>query len=195
MPESRGDIQAYKRELRRERLESRACLDPHERHLASTRIADRVVHAPFFRRSRKIACYLSTPDEVDTWRIIGRAWRMKKQIFVPVTQRDRLLEFREITPQSDLVLGNFGLLLPVSGNVIAARELDLVLTPLVAFDDKGERIGMGGGYYDRTFSFLRGRQQWLKPKLVGLAFACQRIPQITANPWDIRLYSVITDSD
>jgi 5-formyltetrahydrofolate cyclo-ligase len=53
---------------------------------------------------------------------------------------------------------------------------------------------MGGGYYDRTFAFLRGRRQLLKPKLVGLAFACQEVPPIAANPWDIRLFSVITES-
>jgi 5-formyltetrahydrofolate cyclo-ligase len=84
--------------------------------------------------------------------------------------------------------------MPISGEEIAARKLDLVLTPLVAFDKNCQRIGMGGGYYDRTFSFLRARQQLLKPKLVGLAFACQQVPEIPANPWDIRLYSVITES-
>jgi 5-formyltetrahydrofolate cyclo-ligase len=84
--------------------------------------------------------------------------------------------------------------MPDKGDVIAAHKLDLVLLPLVAFDDNRQRIGMGGGYYDRTFSFLRGRRQLLKPKLVGLAFACQKVPEIVASPWDIRLYCIITES-
>jgi 5-formyltetrahydrofolate cyclo-ligase len=119
---------------------------------------------------------------------------MKKRVFAPVTRRNRLLEFREVTPETDLVRDDFGLLMPRTGEVIAARKLDLVLTPLVAFDENRQRIGMGGGYYDRTFSFLRMRRQLLKPKLVGLAFACQQAAEIPANPWDIRLFGFVTES-
>lgn len=168
---------------------------PYERDRASGVIAEKVIHSPVFQRSRLLGCYLSLAVEVDTWRIISRAWRMKKRIFAPVTARNRMLVFRELTPESDLVRDGFGLTMPISGEEIVARKLDLVLTPLVAFDKNCQRIGMGGGYYDRTFSFLKGRRQLLKPKLVGLAFACQEVPQIAANPWDIRLFSVITESD
>ncbi|MEX2125542.1 MAG: 5-formyltetrahydrofolate cyclo-ligase [Woeseia sp.] len=194
MTSHRADVQRRKRELRREYRDARTNLSTGEREYASERIAEKVIHAAFFQRSRLVGCYLSLSDEVDTWRIIARAWRMKKRIFAPVTRRNRMLEFREVTPESDLVRDDYGLLMPRSGDVIAARKLDLVLTPLVAFDERGQRIGMGGGYYDRTFSFLRGRRQLLKPKLVGLAFACQQAPEIASNPWDIRLYRVITES-
>jgi 5-formyltetrahydrofolate cyclo-ligase len=187
-------VQRRKRELRRESLRARTALPPDEREQASEVIADKFVHSAFFQRSRLVGCYLSLSVEVDTWRIIARAWRMKKRVFAPVTRRNRILEFREVTPETSLVRDDFGLLMPAAGDVIAARKLDVVLTPLVAFDDECRRIGMGGGYYDRTFSFLRGRRQLLKPKLVGLAFASQQVPEIAANPWDIRLYSVITES-
>ena len=70
--------------------------------------------------------------------------------------------------------------------------LDVVITPLVAFDEYGHRIGMGGGYFDRTFSFLGNRQSWFHPKLVGLAFACQKVEKIQPNPWDIRLFCTIS---
>jgi 5-formyltetrahydrofolate cyclo-ligase len=190
----RADVQRQKKELRREYRNARTNLSADERDWASELIAEKVIHAPFFQRGRLIGCYLSLPDEVDTWRIIARAWRMKKRIFAPVTRRHRMLEFREVTPESDLVRDDFGLIMPDAGEVISAHKLDLVLTPLVAFDAAGQRIGMGGGYYDRTFSFLRGRRQWLKPKLVGLAFSSQQAPEIAANPWDIRLYRVITES-
>jgi 5-formyltetrahydrofolate cyclo-ligase len=194
MKNNRAELQKRKRELRREYRNARSCLAPDEREHASEVVFERVVHASWFQRSRLIGSYLSLPDEVDTWRIIARAWRMKKRVFAPVTRRNRLLEFREVTPETDLVRDDFGLLMPRTGEVIAARKLDLVLTPLVAFDENRQRIGMGGGYYDRTFSFLRMRRQLLKPKLVGLAFACQQAAEIPANPWDIRLFGFVTES-
>jgi 5-formyltetrahydrofolate cyclo-ligase len=99
-----------------------------------------------------------------------------------------------VTPDSDLVHNEWGLLEPVSGDVIEPKELDVVLTPLVAFDAERHRIGMGGGYYDRTFAFLHERRRRFRPKLVGLAFDCQRTEKIAVNPWDITLYRVITES-
>jgi 5-formyltetrahydrofolate cyclo-ligase len=189
-----AEVQRRKRELRRDGLRARTELHSDERDRASEVITEKVIRSAFFQRSRLIGCYLSLTAEVDTWRIISRAWRMKKRIFAPVTARNRMLVFRELTPESDLVHDGFGLTMPVSGEEIAARKLDLVLTPLVAFDKNCQRIGMGGGYYDRTFSFLRGRRHLLKPKLVGLAFSCQEVPAIAANPWDIRLFSVITEA-
>ena len=74
-----------------------------------------------------------------------------------------------------------------------ARELDVVITPLVAFDGEMNRIGMGGGCFDRTFAFLKRRKVYLRPKLIGVAFACQQIEKVNANPWDIRLFQIITD--
>jgi 5-formyltetrahydrofolate cyclo-ligase len=194
MNDQTAALQRRKRELRRGSLRVRADLGADERDRASEIIAEKVIHAAFFQRSRRIGCYLSLPAEVDTWSIISRAWRMKKRIFAPVTRRNRMLEFRELTPETDLVRDDFGLLMPAAGAQIPARKLDLVLTPMVSFDKNRQRIGMGGGYYDRTFSFLRGRRQLLKPKLVGLAFACQELPEIPANPWDIRVFSIVTES-
>ena len=194
MPESIAALQACQRDIRNEYNKRRAALSDEHRGLASDRIADTVVRAPYFSKSHHIACYLSLADEVDTWTIIERGWRRKKKIFAPVTGPDRLLSFRRVTPDSGLVVNEFGILEPESGTEISARRLDLVLMPLVAFDDERRRIGMGGGYYDHTFAFLRNRRLLLKPKLVGLAFNCQRVEKIAENPWDIPLYRVVTES-
>lgn len=190
---ARDDVQRRKKAIRRKGREARRDLSAEERRDASARIAATVVHSHFFRRSRRIACYLPMPEEVDTWPIIARAWRMKKRIFAPMLAPDRLLRFREVRPDTTLVTTGFGLQEPVSGDEVTARELDLVITPLVAFDADGNRIGMAGGYYDRTFSFLRGRKSLLRPKLVGVAFACQQAEKLPLNPWDISLYRVITE--
>jgi len=181
-------------EIRRNALAARAALSPAERDRASEIITGKVTGASWFRHAEHLACYLSVGSEVDTWEIISRAWRLKKRIFVPRCEKNGLMRFVEILPDSDLRPSSFGIFEPESGATIAARELDAVITPLVAFDRDCNRVGMGGGYFDRTFAFLRHRRHWLKPKLVGVAFACQDVGKIAPNPWDIRLFSVFTEA-
>ncbi len=81
-----------------------------------------------------------------------------------------------------------------TGEFVDPHHLDIVITPLVAFDSSGNRIGIGGGYFDRCFSFLKGRKIWLHPKLNGLAFDCQRFDSNAPNPWDIGIYRVIMET-
>ena len=181
-------------ELRRKCRAARASLSVDERRSASLRIARKITATAVFRSGKRVATYLPMPEEVDTWPLIGRAWRMKKRVFVPVLESESGMRFRELSPNSDLATNAYGILEPRYGEYIRARELDVVLTPVVAFDDRRHRIGMGGGYYDRTFAFLRHRSKFLRPKLIGLAFACQQVEKITPNPWDIRLFRIYTES-
>lgn len=165
-----------------------------DRVSASQRIADRFLNSRHFLSSQSIACYLATWDEVDTSIIIERAWRAKKRIFAPVIDARGELTFRKLQPETTLVRNRFGLWEPKSESGIEPSRLDVIITPLVAFDNQCNRIGMGGGYFDRTFAFLRNRQSWLRPKLVGLAFDCQNVEKIAPKPWDIRLYRVYSES-
>lgn len=174
---------------------ARASLCSDERAIASEIIAEKVVTSPWFQRAAYLACYLPVDDEVHTWEIISRAWRQKKRVFAPVIENNFRMQFQEITRETELRINQYGIFEPQGGEIVTARMLDVVFAPVVAFDEFHHRVGMGGGYFDRTFSFLRHRQNWLRPKLVGLAFACQNVEQITPNPWDIRLFSVITDAD
>jgi 5-formyltetrahydrofolate cyclo-ligase len=167
----------------------------YEKNEASEKIVGTVVRSSLFRRAKLIACYLPMQDEVDTWQLIRRAWRMKKRIFAPVVEKNFVMKFCEVTPESTLAPNRYGLAEPQNGKIIPARQLDLVVTPVVAFDDQCNRIGMGGGYFDRTFSFLRMRQHLFHPKLIGLAFACQRVDKIVANPWDIRVFRIIDETN
>ena len=161
---------------------------------ASRRIAERFLNSRHFLNCSTLACYLATWDEVDTNSIIERAWRAKKRVFAPVIGTRGEMMFRRLLPETTLVRSRFGLWEPVSGLQIDPSDLDVVVTPLVAFDSKYNRIGMGGGYFDRTFAFLRGRRSWLRPKLIGLAFDCQKVEKISPKPWDIRLYHVYSDA-
>ena len=132
-------------------------------------------------------------DEVDTREIIERAWRANKRVFVPVLRGGAQMAFCEIDKDTELEQDRFGIWEPVRGVLIPAKKLDLIITPTVAFDENKNRIGMGSGYFDRCFSFLRHRKHWLRPKLLGVAFECQRVEKITPNAWDIRLYKIITE--
>ncbi len=119
---------------------------------------------------------------------------MRKRVFAPVIANHGGMDFVTLTPDTRLERNQYGLWEPQFGTQIAPQEVDLVITPVVAFDDYRHRIGMGSGYFDRCFAFLRTNKHWLRPKLIGLAFDCQRVEKIKPNPWDIRLYQVVTES-
>tara|TARA_B110000263_G_scaffold242009_1_gene246963 strand:+ start:771 stop:1346 length:576 start_codon:yes stop_codon:yes gene_type:complete len=171
----------------------RAELTRIKRDQATRTISQTVINSSWFQRSQNIACYLSTPDEVGTWQIIERALQMKKRIFAPIVKKRNVMLFQELKAKSVLRKNDYGLFEPRDGQLINANNLDVVITPLVAFDHLNNRIGMGGGYFDRTFAFLKDRHSYFHPKLIGVAFACQKTTIISPNPWDVRLYSVISE--
>jgi 5-formyltetrahydrofolate cyclo-ligase len=132
-------------------------------------------------------------DEVDTSMIFDRAWRAGKIVFAPAVVDDRHMRFVRVERNTKLKKSGLGLWEPQNGAEISPTDLDVVVSPVVAFDSFGHRIGMGGGYYDRAFSFQKHRRRWLRTKLIGLAFDCQKVEKILPNPWDIRLYRVFSE--
>ncbi len=179
--------------LRKKALRARRGMSEDARASASRIICNRVCESREFYSSKAVACYLPMVDEVDARMIIERAWRANKRIYVPILRSNAEMLFCEIDPDTDLERNSFSVWEPVRGFIIEPRQLDLVITPTVAFDNNKNRIGMGGGYFDRCFSFLRHRKHWLRPKLLGIAFQCQEVEEIAPNPWDIPLYRIITE--
>nr|VFK20302.1 MAG: 5,10-methenyltetrahydrofolate synthetase [Candidatus Kentron sp. LPFa] len=121
---------------------------------------------------------------------------MGKKAYLPVLHGKGLwfLPFDANTP---LVCNKYGIPEPAlsSDSRCIPQALDLVLTPLVAFDGMGRRLGMGGGYYDRTFAYLLRRRVFVKPMLVGVAYAFQQVATpLPKNPWDVPLDGVVTDN-
>lgn len=173
---------------------ARAQMTVEQRQQASVKIAERVLATNLFNDATRIACYVPMQTEVDTWPIIKRAWQLNKRIFAPVIQKNYKLRFQQFDSESELFTGPLGLQEPRYGQSVDANSLHLVLLPLVAFDLQRNRIGMGGGYYDRAFSFLSNSSNTTKPVLAGLAFDCQNIEKIIPNPWDIRLFRLFTQS-
>jgi len=182
-----------RRELRRDLRAKRRALPA-----AAREHADRAIHAhlrslPEYRRARRIALFLAFDGEPSLEPLVQAARRQRKRLYVPVL-RGLTMRFAELEPQAKLAPNFFGIMEPKLGAKIDARELDLVLTPLVAFDDRGVRVGVGRGYYDRTFKFLRHRSQWLRPKLLGVAYELQCVGPLTPSSWDVPLWGVVTEA-
>ena len=180
--------------IRAEAKRKRAQLSSEQRQEASNKIAEKLFATALFRRSNNIACYVSMETEVSTWPIIERAWQQNKRIFAPITEKNFVMQFRQFDDESELFTNSFGLREPRHGRPARIDEFELVIVPLVAFDSHRNRIGMGGGYYDRALSFFADNTEITKPALIGLAFDCQKVEVILPNPWDIRLFQVYTET-
>jgi 5-formyltetrahydrofolate cyclo-ligase len=173
----------------------RTALNPADRAQLSISICRRAAAMRELRRSANVAIFLPIGGEVETRFLAGSLRRMGRRLHLPAVTRNEI-EFRYWHPNVRLQTGCFGTLEPPSdlSEPTTPRELDLVFVPLVAIDDDGNRIGMGGGYYDRAFSFLRLRRLWRKPRLIGLCFDLQRVREVQANEWDIPLDAAVSES-
>ena len=142
----------------------------------------------------RIGIYLSVRGELDTGPIIELARRRGCKLFVPIIDQPRHGDLRFGALTGALHANRVGILEPRQRHkAVSGRSLDIVLVPIVAFGPRGERLGTGGGYYDRAFAYLRHRAVWSKPRLVGLAYHWQRTDELTSRHWDVPLTAVITD--
>lgn len=178
--------------LRKRMREARRALDADERRDADARIRRHILGSAVFSRCPRIGAYLAFDGEPTLGPLIDAARGRGKDVFVPVIRADRM-SFCVLRAKAPSTLNHFGIVEPVRPELIDPRSLDLVLTPLVSFDAEGTRLGVGRGYYDRCFAFLRGRRHWLKPKLLGVAYSLQRAPRIASREWDVPLWGVVTE--
>ena len=177
---------------------TRRALSTVEQRRAGARIASDLRREYFFMRAKRIACYLANDGEIDPAQLMDTAFKSGKQCFLPVLHplQANQLCFIEYTPRTKLVPNKFGILEPAFNNTHIAPtwSLDVIFMPLVGFDRQGNRMGMGGGYYDRTLAFMSGERK-PKPKLVGLAHSCQELAIIAHQSWDIPLHLIVTDRE
>ncbi len=187
----------FKQNLRRQMRTARRNLTPAQhRHNAHGLLAT-LRRLTQFRRSRTIALYLASDGEISPEQVIHHCRKMGKQCFLPVlhpVRHNRLwfIKYNKSTVLSDNI---YGIKEPslVQAPRRPAWALDLVLLPLVAFDDEGGRLGMGGGYYDRTFAFKQGWRKDRGTRLIGLAHDLQKVDQLKTESWDIPLEGVATE--
>ncbi len=167
------------RSLRQDLRTQRRTLDEFEQSHKSQCAVQQLARHRLFRAAQHIACYLPNDGELDVTSLIDQAWAMGKTVYLPVLSsiHRNHLHFLPYRPDDELIRNQFGIPEPVirSRRVIDLKRLDLVLMPLVGFDSRGNRLGMGGGFYDRSFAFLRRRQCWFKPGLLGVAYDFQEV--------------------
>ena len=150
--------------------------------------------SPAARNASRIAAFVAVDAELDPGPFIAAAREAGRQIFLPVLgPRPGRLDFVRAEAGTPLFPNRYGIPEPGPGQTIGAQFLDLVLVPLVGFDEAGNRLGMGAGYYDRTFAFRRGRRHWFGPTLIGYAYECQRVDALPEMPWDVPLDGVVTE--
>ncbi|RFA31253.1 5-formyltetrahydrofolate cyclo-ligase [Alkalilimnicola ehrlichii] len=184
-------------ELRRHLRQRRRALSLRQRHQASQALCKRLGQSALFRRSHRIAAYWPVDGEMDVTPLIEQALRQGKRVYLPCLAGfgpGRLWFRRYRGCKEPMSPNRFGIDEPTRGERISAKQLDLVLAPLLAFDRQGNRLGMGGGFYDRTFAFLGKRRAWRQPRIVGTAYAFQEVPELPAEPWDVGLWGCATEA-
>ncbi|KXO10090.1 5-formyltetrahydrofolate cyclo-ligase [Moritella sp. JT01] len=186
-------------EIRQQIRQRRQQLSTQQQQQAGIDLLTQFRQHPHIQHAQHIAIYLHNDGELNTQAVINWCWQQGKQVYIPILHpfSHKQLLFTRLTANTRLIQNKYGIHEPQLdvSQVIPYLDLDLVCSPLVAFDLAGNRLGMGGGYYDRTFSqhqFVRQGQQ--PPYVLGLAHDCQQHDDLPIAPWDIPIKEIITPS-
>ncbi|CAM3821376.1 5-formyltetrahydrofolate cyclo-ligase [Avibacterium endocarditidis] len=177
--------------IRQQIRQLRQSLSPAEQNLAEQKITQQALDLIEKKQAKHIGLYLSFDGEISTKQVIQQLWKKNIAVYLPILHpfsANNLL-FLRYHPNSPLQKNKFGILEPKLDvrNVLPTNELDIIFTPLVAFDKQGNRLGMGGGFYDRTL------QNWQQKNFlpIGLAHQCQQVDVLPVESWDIPLFGVL----
>lgn len=184
-----------KKEIRRRVRRQRRALSADDRKRAAAGVSAVLGRLNVFTAARRVAVFAANDGEIDLWPAMR--YHAGKEYYLPIVPPPgrKRMRFAKLAADTSFRKNRYGILEPETpaGSQATALELDLVLAPLVAFDRRGGRLGMGGGYYDATFAFLASRRRWHEPKLVGVAYSFQEVPHIDRDPWDVPLSAVATE--
>jgi 5-formyltetrahydrofolate cyclo-ligase len=180
--------------LRRELRAKRRALPAATRIAAAESLAARLLALPFAPTSGRVAGYWALDGEIAL-----HAWQLRLPrectYCLPVLHEDGVLRFAPWRPGGALVANRHGIPEPdvLASALLPAEAMAFVVAPLVAFDANGHRLGMGGGWYDRTFAFRRDRAA--PPHLIGAAFAAQQVESVFPESWDMPLDALCSERD
>lgn len=180
-------------ELRQRHRQRRAELDRAALAHAAAALSERLAALPEYQQAGRIAVYFAVNGEIGLEPLIEQALSAGKEVYLPNLERQSL-RFSPYFPSQKMRVNRYRLPEPDvdESEMLTPAALDLVLAPLVVFDAACNRIGMGGGFYDRSFSFRKNRTAD-KPVLIGVAHESQRVERIVPEDWDVRLDMVVTD--
>lgn len=166
-----------------------------QRRISARSLTRTLMASTLIRRSRHFAVFLPNDGELDLRPAVRRLWRAGKRCYLPALSGHRL-RFLPYAAGSPLRRNRYGIPEPALRHHRHWRDLralDVVLVPLVAFDGRGNRLGMGGGYYDRTFAYLARARLWHRPLLIGVGYRFQRVGALPERAWDVPLAGVLTE--
>jgi len=180
-------------EMRQAGRQWRAGLATEQLEEAAAALAANILELQDYHRSDRLGVYFAVNGEIGLQAVIDHALAAGKTVYLPNLDRHSL-RFSPYFHGQKMRINKFRLPEPdvEDAAMLAPRQLDLVLAPLVVFDENCNRIGMGGGYYDRSFEFRKNPES-TRPRLIGVAHDFQKVEQIIPEEWDVRLDSIVTD--
>jgi 5-formyltetrahydrofolate cyclo-ligase len=183
--------------LRRNIRQQRASLDRTQIAHASLQATEQLIALPRYRRAKRVAGYIANQGELDPLPALLHAASHRKQCYLPrlhpfLKGRMWFIRWR---PADRLIENRFGIPEPLlrPGARLPTWMLDWVIVPLVAFDRNRNRLGMGQGFYDRSFALRRYRNRWKRPVLCGFAHHFQQCDKLQSNIWDVPMDVIVTD--
>ena len=183
--------QTLRNQLRQQIRKTRVNLTALQQQQAEDFITQQALALIEAQNAQHIALYVSFDGEISTEKLIKTLWAQDKHVYLPVLHpfNPNHLLFLRYLPDTPMLKNKFGIWEPKLNvqNVLPLDELDILFTPLVAFDKQGNRLGMGGGFYDRTL------QNWQNSSFipVGLAHQCQQVEQLPTEAWDVPLHQIL----
>ncbi|BFM50944.1 5-formyltetrahydrofolate cyclo-ligase [Marinomonas sp. THO17] len=176
--------------LRQSLRQARRQLSPQQQNQAAQALLEQTLQSPWLQTAKRVALYLANDGEISPHLICEYCWQHKITTYLPVVQ-DKHLEFALYKANSLWQNNRFGIAEPKTSEYVKPDELDLIFMPLVGFDAQGGRLGMGGGFYDRSFAHKKSQQ---KPLLIGLAHDCQQVEKLPLEDWDVPLEGILSPS-
>lgn len=188
-----------KTEIRRRLREIRKAYNAAARQAASQSLVRLALRHRLLAKGRRVGLYIPSNSEIDVHPLLRRACAMRASCFLPIIPRPgrKRMWFSEMGQHPLWVLNRYGI--PENRQPLArrvrAQKLDLLFMPLLGFDSRGFRLGMGGGYYDASLAYLKRLRHWKKPRVVGVAFSGQEVERLPEDVWDIPLDAVLTERE
>lgn len=181
-----------RKKLRKTLRKARLSLSETQQENAAQALLVNVLQSTLIKENCVCAAYLSNDGELNTSHLIDYCWQQNIQITLPVLHpfTSGNLLFLKYQRETTMCCNKYGIAEPLCEvqNVVPVSDIDVLFVPLVGFDQQGNRLGMGGGYYDRTL-------QWVAHKhcqIIGLAHDCQEVEELPTQSWDVPLDTIIT---
>lgn len=181
------EMRTVKRDLRQKLLQRQAALTPEYKREASARIFANLLEMEDFQNASRVFLYVGTAKEVDTRPMLEAMLRMGKMVFVPKTITLGHMEACAVGDLSELTPGRHGILEPADAKrAVSPDSLDLILVPCLGFNQRGYRLGYGGGFYDRYLPRVKG-------KCILLAFEQMREKDLPVEDFDVPCEGILTE--